>query len=195
MDIENHKKAYLKDGVVVDASREAAKAYRNEMYRRMAGNKYFSQIFLQGGEIHKDQRLLRVSRLLDQLNEQEKALLDSTDELFDVCDKEKLRYVAIHPHLERLMDDIRYAADFADEYARRMGLWLDYHRRNGIGLADSARSSLEDSVSRQRDMTCGLVWAAAMANPAGRIRPPGPGKLPYGVRSSLLNTHIFCPSC
>ncbi|POS79604.1 hypothetical protein DHEL01_v202001 [Diaporthe helianthi] len=180
MDIENHTDVYLKDGVVVDASRKAAKAYSSEMTMRMAGNKYFSQVFIQRGGNQKDQRLLRVGRLLDQINEQEKALLDLTTKLFAVCDKEKLRYIAIHPHLERLIDDVRYVADFVDEYARRMGLWLDYHRKNSIGLADSARASLKDSISRQRDITCGLVWAAAMANPAGRIRPPGPGKLPYG---------------
>ncbi|KAG6367223.1 hypothetical protein INS49_001408 [Diaporthe citri] len=182
MDIENHGKVYLPDRVI-HASREDGKAYRNDISMRMAGNKYFIQILRQGG-VQKDQRILRVARLLDQLNGQEQKLIDLTDELFDICDREKLRYVGYHPRLERLMKDVRYAADFVDEYAKRVGLWLDYHRTHGIGLGDTARSSLQNSISKQREFTTGLVWSAAMANPAGMIRPPGPGKLPYGPRGA-----------
>lgn len=188
MDIENHTKVYLPNSVVVDASREAGKAYRDDIDMRMAGNKYFAQVLRQGG-IQTDQRILRVARLLDQLNGQEKALCDLTDEVFDICDKEQLRYVGNHPHLERLIKDVRYTADFVDEYAKRILLWLDYHRTNGIGLGDTARSSLASSVSKQRDMTTGLVWSAAMASPTGKIRPPGPGRLPYGVRTSSSHTY------
>ncbi|KAI7784612.1 mating type [Diaporthe eres] len=179
MDIENHNKVYLPNNVVVEASREAGKKYRDDISIRMAGNKYFAKVLQQGG-IQKDQRILRVARLLDQLNGQEQKLIDLTDELFDICDREKLRYVGYHPRLERLMKDVRYAADFVDEYAKRVGLWLDYHRIHGIGLGDTARSSLQNSISKQREFTTGLVWSAAMTNPAGKIRPPGPGKLPYG---------------
>lgn len=183
MDIENHKKVYLPGNVVVDASREAGKAYRTDISIRMAGNKYFAKVLQQGG-VQKDQRILRVARLLDQLNGQEQQLIDLTDELFEICDREQLRYVGYHPRLERLMKDIRYVADFVDEYAKRVGLYLDYHRTHGIGLGDTARSSLQTSISKQREFTTGLVWSAAMANPAGMIRPPGPGKLPYGVSAS-----------
>lgn len=189
MDIENHTKVYLPNSVVVDASREAGKAYRDDISMRMAGNKYFIQVLRQGG-VQKDQRILRVARLLDQLNGQEQKLIDLTDELFEICDREKLRYVGYHPRLERLMKDVRYTADFVDEFAKRVGLWLDYHRTHGIGLGDTARSSLQNSISKQREFTTGLVWSAAMANPAGMIRPPGPGKLPYGVRASSC-THTL----
>lgn len=188
MDIENHTKVYLKDSVVVDASREAGKAYRGDITIRMAGNKYFAQVLRQGG-IQNDQRILRVARLLDQLNGQEKSLIELTDEVFDICDKEKKRYVGYHPRLERLIKDVRYAADFVDEYAKRIVLWLEYHHTNGIGLSDTARSSLSSSVSKQREMTLGLVWSAVMASPAGKIRPPGPGKLPYGVRAPFSQQH------
>nr|BAE93752.1 mating type gene [Diaporthe sp. P-Pt-16] len=183
MDIENHNKVYLPNNVVVEASREAGKKYRDDISIRMAGNKYFAKVLQQGG-IQKDQRILRVARLLDQLNGQEQKLIDLTDELFEICDREKLRYVGYHPRLERLMKDVRYAADFVDEYAKRVGLWLDYHRTHGIGLGDTARSSLQNSISKQREFTTGLVWSAAMTNPAGKIRPPGPGKLPYGPRGA-----------
>lgn len=182
MDIENHTKVYLPNNIVVDASKEAGKAYRDDIIIRMDGNKYFAQVFRQGGT-QKDPRILRVARLLDQLNGQEKNLCDLTDEVFDICAKEQLRYVGFHPRLERLIKDVRRAADFVDEFAKRIILWLDYHRANGIGLGDTARSSLESSVSKQREWTTGLVWSAAMASPAGKIRPPGPGKLPYGVRA------------
>lgn len=188
MDIENHNKVYLPNNVVVEASREAGKKYRDDISIRMAGNKYFAKVLQQGG-IQKDQRILRVARLLDQLNGQEQKLIDLTDELFDICDREKLRYVGYHPRLERLMKDVRYAADFVDEYAKRVGLWLDYHRTHGIGLGDTARSSLQNSISKQREFTTGLVWSAAMTNPAGKIRPPGPGKLPYGVRAFSSHTY------
>lgn len=189
MDVENHTKVYLPDNVVVDASREDGKAYRNDILMRVAGNKYFAQILRQGG-VQKDQRILRVARLLDQLNGQEKRLVELTDQLFEICDKEKLRFVGYHPRLEGLIKDVRRTADFVDEYAKRVALWLDYHRVHGIGLGDTARSSLEHSVSKQRDMTLGLVWSAAMANPAGKIRPPGPGNLPYGVRPSFSLKHL-----
>lgn len=188
MDVENHTNVYLPNNVVIDASKEAGKAYRDDIVIRMAGNTYFAQILRRGGT-QKDQRILRVARLLDQLNGQEQRLVELTDELFDICAKEKRRYVGFHPHLESLMKNVRYAADFVDEYAKRVILYLDYHRTHGIGLGDTARSSLESSVSKQREMTTGLVWSAAMTNPAGKIRPPGPGRLPYGVRASFSYTY------
>lgn len=189
MDIENHTKVYLPDNVVIDASRDDGKAYRNDIKMRMAGNKYFAQVLRQGG-VQKDQRILRVARLLDQLNGQEQRLVELTDELFDICDKEKLRYVGYHPRLEKLIKDVRCAADFVDEFAKRVVLWLEHLRTTGSTLSDSARTTLGDSVSKQRDMTLGLVWSAAMANPAGKIRPPGPGRLPYGVRPPFSLAHI-----
>lgn len=189
MDIENHTKVYLPNSVVVDASKEAGKAYRDDITIRMSGNKYFADLLRQGG-VQKDQRILRVARLLDQLNGQEKALIKLTDEVFDICAKEQLRYVGFHPRLERLIKDVRHNADFVDEFAKRVGLWLDYHRTHGIGLGDTARSSLQRSVSEQRKLTTGLVWSAVMASPTGKIRPPGPGKLPYGVRDSFPHTSV-----
>lgn len=189
MDIENHTKVYLPNSVVVDASKEAGKAYRDDITIRMSGNKYFADLLRQGG-VQKDQRILRVARLLDQLNGQEKALIKLTDEVFDICAKEQLRYVGFHPRLERLIKDVRHNADFVDEFAKRVGLWLDYHRTHGIGLGDTARSSLQRSVSEQRKLTTGLVWSAVMTSPTGKIRPPGPGKLPYGVRDLFPHTSI-----
>jgi hypothetical protein len=193
MDIENHTKVYLKNSVVVDASRKAAKAYREEMERQMEANHVFKQVLQNRPRgPQEDQRILRVGRLLDQLNGQEKALLDLTDELFDICDKEQLRYVGNHPRLERLIKDVRYAADFVDEYAKRVGLWLEHLRMSNAQISDSVTLNLAANVSKQRDMTTGLVWSAAMASPAGKIRPPGPGKLPYGVRAFSYK-HIIAP--
>lgn len=189
MDIENHTKVYLPNNVVIDASKEDGKAYRDDIVIRMAGNKYFAQILRKAGT-QKDQRILRVARLLDQLNGQEQRLVELTDELFDICAKEKLRYVGFHPRLERLMKDVRYAADFVDEYAKRVVLWVGHLRTTGSTLSDSAMTTLGDSCSKQREMTTGLVWSAAMTNPAGKIRPPGPGKLPYGVRPSLSRKYV-----
>ncbi|KKY31412.1 putative mating type protein [Diaporthe ampelina] len=99
MDIENHTKVYLPNNIVVDASKEAGKAYRDDIIIRMAGNKYFAQVLRQGGT-QKDQRILRVARLLDQLNGQEKKLCDLTDEVFDICAKEQRRYPAGAPNPE-----------------------------------------------------------------------------------------------
>lgn len=184
MDIENHTKVYLPNGVVIDASRKAGKAYRKEMEYQIAGNKVFAQVLRNGFRgPQEDQRILRVARLLDQLNGQERALCDLTDELFDICDEEQLRYVGSHPRLECLMKDVRFAADFVDEYAKRVGLWLEHLRLTGAQVSDIVSISLAANASKQRDMTTGLVWSAAMANPAGKIRPSGPGKLPYGVRT------------
>nr|WRY74166.1 mating type protein MAT1-1-2 [Diaporthe caulivora] len=179
MDIENHFKVYLLNNVVVYCSREDGKAYRNDIKMRMAGNKHFAQVLRQV-ETQKDPRVLRIARLLDQLNGQEQALIDLTDEVFAICDKEQLRYVGFHPRLERLIKDVRYAADFVDEYAKRVVLWLEHLRITGSKVNEMARTTLSDSVSKQRHCTTGLVWSAVMASPTGKIRPPGPGKLPYG---------------
>jgi hypothetical protein len=190
MDIENHPKVYLKDNVVVDASREAAKAYRTEMEVHMVANNLFKQDLEKGPQgPQEDQCMLRVGRLLDQLNEQEKRLLDKTDEVFDVCDKEQLRYVGWHPQLECLLREVRRAADFVDEFAKRVGLWLEHLRKSNAKVSDSVTINLAASISRQRDITTGLVWSAVMESPTGRIRPPGPGKLPYGVSLSLRHKY------
>ena len=195
MDIENHTKVYLKNSVVVDANREDAKAYREAMERQMEANHVFKQVLKNRPRgPQEDQLILRVGRLLDQLNGQEKALLDLTDKLFDIYDKEQLRYVGNHPHLERLIKDVRYAADFVDEYAKRVGLWLEHLRMSNAQTSDSVTLNLAANVSKQRDMTTGLVWSAAMASPAGKIRPPGPGRLPYGVRLLLEYVHCWLTS-
>lgn len=189
MDIENHTKVYLPNNVVVEASEEAGKAYRDDIIVRMAGNKHIAQVLRKAGT-QKDPRILRVARLLDQLNGQEEKLVELTDELFDICAKEKRRYVGFHPRLESLMKNVRYAADFVDEYAKRVILWLEHLRTTGSTLSDSYMTILGNSCSRQREMTTGLVWSAAMTNPAGKVRPPGPGKLPYGVRPSFPRIHV-----
>ncbi|KAJ0123428.1 mating type [Diaporthe amygdali] len=176
MDVENHKYVYLADNVTVDASKEAGQSYLKEIRVRMAGNKYVAHVLRQGGS--QDPRIKRVARLLEQLNGQEQAMCDFCVEVFDTCARNPVRYVGFDPHLDNLMKKLRRAADYADEFGKRILLWVEHLRITGSVLSDTASRSLESSLPIQRDMTLGIVWSAAMACPA-KIRPPGPGSLPY----------------
>nr|BAE93758.1 mating type gene [Diaporthe sp. 930811-14] len=176
MDVENHKYVYLADNVTVDASKEAGQSYLKEIRVRMAGNKYVAHVLRQGGS--QDPRIKRVARLLEQLNGQEQAMCDFCVEVFDTCARNPVRYVGFDPHLDNLMKKLRRAADYADEFGKRILLWVEHLRITGSVLSDTASRSLESSLPIQRDMTLGIVWSAAMACPA-KIRPPGPSSLPY----------------
>ncbi|KAL1858334.1 hypothetical protein Daus18300_009952 [Diaporthe australafricana] len=177
MDSENHKYVYLPNNVTVDASEEAGLGYLMQLRIRSVGNQYYIDVIREGN--HKDVRVKRVAQLLQDLNRQEKALCDLSQQVFDIRTENERRYIGNDPRLEVIMKKLGCHADFVAEFAKRVILWLDHLRIAGSKLSDQTRRTLEHSMSVQRDLTKGLFWSATMASRVGKIRGPVPGSLPY----------------
>lgn len=198
---------YLPDGKTIDASKAAGLDNLAKLQVRIAGNNFFIDLIGETGT--KDLRIKRIAQLLEGLNKYAKQFCKVCDDAFEVCAKDPRRYRDSHHHLEDLKKNMDRAADYVYEHAKRILLYLEHLRTTGSKMDDSARLTLQTSMTTQKELIFAARWSVIKEMALDVRPPPGPASLPYGhvrfmpflvifppplFRFTIL-LHYFCLSC
>ncbi|ROV87081.1 hypothetical protein VSDG_10005 [Cytospora chrysosperma] len=176
---------YLPDGKTIDASKAAGLDNLAKLQVRIAGNNFFIDLIGETGT--KDLRIKRIAQLLEGLNKYAKQFCKVCDDAFEVCAKDPRRYRDSHHQLEDLKKAMDRAADYVYEHAKRILLYLEHLRTTGSNMDDSARVTLQTSMTTQKELIFAARWSVIKEMALDVRPPPGPASLPFGHPEGVPN--------
>lgn len=180
---------YLPDGKFFDASKAAGLDNLSKLRVRIVGNKFFVDLIKETGA--KDVRIKRIAQLLEGLSKYVKEFCNTCDDAFEICAKDPRRYRGPHYQLEALKVNMNRTADYAYEYAKRIILYLDLLNTTGSTMEDSAKLTIQTSVTTQKELIFEARWSVIKEMALDVRPPPGPASLPYGhVSIMLFASHV-----
>ncbi|ROW07185.1 hypothetical protein VPNG_07387 [Cytospora leucostoma] len=183
--VNAYKLVYLPDGKTIDASKEAGVENLAMLRVRIVGNKYFVDLIAESGT--KDARIKRVAQLLQKVSRHETDFCNFCDEAFEICAKDPRLYRGPHFQLSQLKDSMDRAGDFMYEYSKRILLYLELLRTTGSTMDDSARITIQTSITTQKELLYAARWSVIKEMALDVRPPPGPASLPYGHPEGVAN--------